>query len=294
MNNLEIRDVSKSFGETQALSDVSLNLMQGKIYGLLGRNGAGKTTLLNIITNKIFPDQGYVILDGQVVFENDIALSQIYMMSEKNYYPPTMRVKQAFKWSKIFYPNFNIEYANNLADKFGLDTSKKIKALSTGYESIFKIIIGLSTEVKYLLLDEPILGLDANHRDMFYRQLLENYNKNPKTIVLSTHLIEEASHVIEDIIIIDQGKIIINESSEELLSKGYSVSGLAMEIDNFIEGKSIIGTETLGGLKTAYVWGKPNKDELSDKIQYAKLDLQKLFIHLTNDGAVIKWELNPH
>lgn len=156
------------------------------------------------------------------------------------------------------------------------------------YESIFKIIIGLSTEVKYLLLDEPILGLDANHRDMFYRQLLENYNKNPKTIVLSTHLIEEASHVIEDIIIIDQGKIIINESSEELLSKGYSVSGLAMEIDNFIEGKSIIGTETLGGLKTAYVWGKPNKDELSDKIQYAKLDLQKLFIHLTNDGAVIK------
>ena len=288
MNNLEIRDVSKSFGETQALSDVSLNLMQGKIYGLLGRNGAGKTTLLNIITNKIFPDQGYVILDGQVVFENDIALSQIYMMSEKNYYPPTMRVKEAFKWSKIFYPNFNIEYANTLAEKFGLDTSKKIKALSTGYESIFKIIIGLSTEVKYLLLDEPILGLDANHRDMFYRQLLENYNKNPKTIVLSTHLIEEASHVIEDIIIIDQGKIIINESSEELLSKGYSVSGLAMEIDNFIEGKSIIGTETLGGLKTAYVWGKPNKDELSDKIQYAKLDLQKLFIHLTNGGGVIK------
>ncbi len=288
MNNLEVSAVSKSFGETQALKDVSIKLVQGKIYGLLGRNGAGKTTLLNIITNKLFPDQGQVLLDGEIVFENDMALSQIYMMTEKDYFPPAMKVSQAFKWGKVFYPNFDIDYAHKLSDRFGLDTNKKIKTLSTGYNSIFKIIIGLSAEVKYLLLDEPVLGLDANHRDMFYRLLIENYNENPKTIVISTHLIEEASHVIEDIIIIDKGKVIINESCEELLSKGYAVSGLTEEIDAFIEGQSIIGTESLGGLKTAYVWGKPDKVELGEKMQSSKLDLQRLFIHLTNKEGVIR------
>ena len=127
MSNIDIKNVSKAFGETQALRDVSIKLDQGKIYGLLGRNGAGKTTLLNVITNKLFPDQGSVLLDGDLVSENDMALSQIYMMTEKNYYPPNMKVKQAFKWSKEFYPNFNIEYANMLADKFALDTKKKTK-----------------------------------------------------------------------------------------------------------------------------------------------------------------------
>jgi ABC-2 type transport system ATP-binding protein len=288
MSNIDIKNVSKAFGETQALRDVSIKLDQGKIYGLLGRNGAGKTTLLNVITNKLFPDQGSVLLDGDLVSENDMALSQIYMMTEKNYYPPNMKVKQAFKWSKEFYPNFNIEYANMLADKFALDTKKKTKNLSTGYNSIFKIIIGLAAEVKYLLFDEPVLGLDANHRDMFYKILIENYTQNPKTIVISTHLIEEAAHVIEDIIIIDKGKVIMDESCEELLSKGYAVSGLGEDVDNFIIEKSIIGTESLGGLKTAYVWGKLDKSELNDKMQSSKLDLQRLFIHLTNERSEIK------
>lgn len=288
MNNLEVRGVSKSFGKTQALTDVSINLVQGKIYGLLGRNGAGKTTLLNVITNKLFPDHGTVLLDGQVVFENDMALSQIYMMTEKNYYPPNMKVYQAFKWSKVFYPNFNIEYALKLSATFALDTNKKIHSLSTGYGSIFKIIVGLAAEVKYLLLDEPVLGLDANHRDLFYKKLIENYTENPKTIVISTHLIEEAAHVIEDIIIINKGEIMISEPCEKLLSKGYAVSGLAKEIDDFTEGISTIGTETLGGLKTAYLWGEPDKNNINSSIQFSQLDLQRLFIHLTNEGGIIR------
>lgn len=288
MSNLEVRGVSKAFGETQALNDVSINLSQGKIYGLLGRNGAGKTTLLNIITNKLFADQGEVLLDGEIVTENDKALGQIYMMTEKNYYPESMRVSQAFKWSKIFYPAFNMEYANLLAAKFGLNTKKKIKDLSTGYGSIFKIIVGLSSEVQYLFLDEPILGLDANHRDMFYKLLIENYSESPRTIMLSTHLIEEASHVIEDIIIIDKGKVIINESCDELLSKGHAVSGIASEIDNYIEGMKVIGAESLGGLKTAYVWGEIDSHRITDRMQASRLDLQRLFIHLTNEGGVKK------
>lgn len=147
------------------------------------------------------------------------------------------------------------------------------------------MIIGLSSEVQYLLFDEPVLGVDANHRDMFYKLLIENYTENPKTIVISTHLIEEISHVIEDIIIIDKGKIIKNESCETLLSQGYAVSGMTSEVDRFIANKSVIGMENLGGLKTAYLWGKLDRGELSEKLEASGLDLQRLFIHLTNERA---------
>ena len=133
----------------------------------------------------------------------------------------------------------------------------------------------------YILLDEPVLGLDANHRDLFYRILIEKYSESPCTIVISTHLIEEVSNVIEDIIIIKQGKIIKNESREALLSQGYTVSGVASIVDAYVAGKDVIGTDQLGGLKTVYVLGKIDQ-KVPEGIEISKLDLQKLFIQLTN------------
>ncbi|MDF2567296.1 MAG: ABC-type multidrug transport system, ATPase component [Oscillospiraceae bacterium] len=282
MNKIEIKGISKQFGNVWALSDIDLNFEENKIYGLLGRNGAGKSTLLNIITNKIFASSGEVRVNGENAIENDHALKNVFLMSEKNYYPNNMKIREIFKWSKEFYPGFDMDYANNLAIKFGLNINKRVKELSTGYSSIFKIIIALSVPVQFILLDEPVLGLDANHRDLFYRLLIENYQQNPRTIVISTHLIEEVSNVIEDIIIIKDGKILKNESVEELLSKGYSVAGSAAAIDDFITGKNVISCDSFGGLKTACVLGKIDKTQIPQGIEVNKLDLQKLFIQLTN------------
>jgi ABC-2 type transport system ATP-binding protein len=116
---------------------------------------------------------------------------------------------------------------------------------------------------------------------MFYRILLETYNANPRTIIISTHLIEEVSSVIEDIVILKKGKIIKNESCETLLSNGYTISGTAAVVDSFVVNKNVIGTDTLGGLKSAYILGKL-EGELPSEIELSKLDLQKLFIQLTN------------
>lgn len=126
-------NVSKNFNKTIALKNVSLTLESNKIYGLMGRNGAGKTTLLNIITNKIFASSGEVLIDGETVVENDHVQGKIFCMSEKNVYPVTMKVKEGIKWTKEFYPNFNVTYAYELAANFKLNTNKKIKELSTGY-----------------------------------------------------------------------------------------------------------------------------------------------------------------
>ncbi len=282
MSGIEVKNVSKSYGTVKALEDVSLTLEQNKIYGLLGRNGAGKTTLLNIITNRIFEDSGEVLIEGEPHKENDKALGKLYMMSESKLYPDGMRIENVFKWTKTFYPDFDQEYAQKTAEKFGLNLKKKTNALSTGYNSIFKLILALSVNTPYVLLDEPVLGLDANHREMFYKLFLERYAEKPFTAVISTHLIEEVSGIIEDVIIIKNGRVISNESCEELLSKGYTVSGTAPKVDSFIKDKQVIGTDTLGGLKTAYILGKA-EENVPEGLELTRLDLQKLFIQLTNE-----------
>ncbi len=283
MNGIEVRNITKTFGQVKALDNVTLTLAEGKIYGLLGRNGAGKSTLLNILTNRIFPDLGEVLVDGLPARENDAAQQKLYMMSEKSYYPDSMRVADAFKCTEAFYGGFSKDYAARLCDLFGLNPRKKVKELSTGYGSIFKLIAALSVPVPYVLLDEPVLGLDANHRELLYRVILETYTQNPRTIVLSTHLIEEISGLIEEVIIIKKGQIIRHQPTEDLLAMGYTVSGPAAQVDAYVKGRESLGEDALGGLKTAYILGQPGGEDLPETLQISKMDLQKLFIRLTNE-----------
>lgn len=133
MNNIEIKNISKSYGNKTVLDNISLTIEEGKIYGLLGCNGAGKTTLLNAITNRTFIDKGEILINGQNIYENDNAISKVYYMTEKNLIPDDMKINDIFKYTKDFYPNFDIEYANILSNKFKLNTNKRIKELSTGY-----------------------------------------------------------------------------------------------------------------------------------------------------------------
>ena len=283
MNRIEINDVTKTFGDTLALNQVSLTFEPHKIYGLLGRNGAGKSTLLNIITNRLFADSGQVTIDGLSSVENDMAQGLLYLMSEKNLYPESMTCNEAFKWTKQFFKDFDLDYALNLAKQFKLNPKKKIRSLSTGYASIFKIIIALSVNTPYVLFDEPVLGLDANHREMFYRLLIEKYSDNPFTAIISTHLIDEIANLLEYVMIIKNGEILVNESCETLLSKGYSVTGAITQVDAFIADKEVIGADVLGGLKTVTIIGSLDKRTVPDGIEITNLDLQKLFIKLTNE-----------
>lgn len=286
MSTIEIKEITKVYGDTRALDNVNLTIEPNKIYGLLGRNGAGKTTLLNLMTNKTFPTKGEITIDGDTVFENDKALNKIFYMMEKNLYPEALKVKEIFKWTKEFYPQFDLDYANSLSEKFELNTNKKIKGLSTGYTSIFKAIVTLASNASVLLFDEPVLGLDANHRDMLYKELISNYSLKPKTIIISTHLIEEVADILEEAIIIKKGNIITKKSVEELLGSAYTVSGQSAKVDKYLNGKEYIGEESIGGFKIATVLeSNENKNvELANELdlEFGKVELQKLFISLTN------------
>lgn len=287
---IKISNLSKDYGKHRVLDNVSLNIEKNKIYGLLGRNGSGKTTLLNLITNRIFPSEGSIKIDEDDVIENSSAIEKIYFMTEQDLYPEAMKVKDLFKWTKEFYKSFDMDYALNLSKKFRLNINKKFKELSTGYSSICKIIITLSSGAEILLFDEPVLGLDANHRDMFYKELVENYINEPKTIILSTHIIEEVSEILEKVIIIKNGKVLGDKEVESLLGEAYLVSGSSEKVEEYIEDKKCINIDSIAGFKAATIIGKitdENKIQIRElKLETSKVELQKLFIHLTGEGEV--------
>lgn len=170
-----------------------------------------------------------------------------------------------------------------MANIFELDLNQKFGKLSTGYRTIFKLIVSLCVPVKYVFLDEPVLGLDANHRELFYRELVDNYVKTGKTFVISTHLIEEIANSLEHVFVIRDGQIIVDGDVEDVLENAYLISGPVKEVEQYTSGLNVIGQETLGNIQGNYVFGELDSERiLPDTVTVEKMDLQKLFINLTN------------
>lgn len=283
---LETKNINKSYGSVKALQNFSVKLEENKIYGLLGRNGAGKTTFLNLISSRIFAESGEILMLGQNAVENGEIMPKICYIPEKNYFIPTMRVSEILKNAATFFENFDFEYAKELCSKFGIDPRKKYKALSRGYESIIRVIIGLSSRAPLTIFDEPVLGLDAAVRDLFYRELIEDYTEHPRTYVISTHLIEESADVFEEAIIIKDGVLIEQLNVEELKERAHYISGKAENVDKAVKGMNVLQSEMIGNVKICSVFEALSGEVLeklsSNNVDISPIPFQKLFIYLTN------------
>lgn len=286
MNAIQIKNITKRYHDVTALDNVSFSFEHGKIYGFLGRNGAGKSTLINIIANRIFADGGEVIIDDMPAKENMDVHEKIFCMSEVDLYDISLKIKDHFKWIDRFYDSFDMDMALQIAAKFNLDINKKFKQLSKGYQTIFKLTVAMALHVPYVIFDEPVLGLDANHRELFYNLLLKDYESNERTIIIATHLIEEVANIIEEVVLIDDGKVLLQESVETLLETGYCVSGMAQEVDAYCKDKDVMGYDELGGLKLAYVLGNKTPVPQGSNIQISAMNLQKMFVKLTEKGGI--------
>ena len=282
LSTIEIRDLTKNYGKTTALDNVSVTFKENCIYGLLGRNGAGKSTLLNIISGRTFADSGEVIIDGVNAISNDSALGKVHLMSEQLLYNPSLKVKDMFKTASFYYPDFDTEYAMKLCSEYELDTNRKLHKLSTGYRTIAKAVNALACGAPIVFFDEPVLGLDANHRDLFYKHVVNRYSERPATFVISTHLIEETAGIIERAVVIKKGELLFDKDVEEVRSMGYSVSGKSADVDSFANGKELMGEDVIGGLKTVYIKGRLGEAELPEGLTAEPMNLQNIFIHLTN------------
>ncbi|GAA0835718.1 ABC transporter ATP-binding protein [Paenibacillus glucanolyticus] len=287
---IEVRNLTKEYKDTTAVDHVSFRIEENKIYGLLGRNGAGKTTIMQMITAQLFSTSGEVRVFGEHPYENKKVIQQICFIKEGQKYPDLFTVKDVMVTAASVYPNWDAEYAKALIEVFRLPMKRLIKRLSRGMLSSVGIIVGLASRAPITIFDEPYLGLDAVARELFYDHLIEDYTENPRTIILSTHLIDEVSRLLEHIIVIDSGKILLDTDTDELRGRTHNVIGHQSAVESFIKGRDVIHLESLGSTLSATVMGR-TETEVKQAAEQAGLEtapvsLQQLIVHLTKNGKV--------
>jgi ABC-2 type transport system ATP-binding protein len=285
---VEVRDLTVRYGGQAAIEGLSFTLEAGKIYGLLGRNGAGKTTLLSVLAAFRRATEGEVLVDGENPFEHSRLTRDICFVRDRIDAEDTDRVRRALEFARALRPNWDQAYAEKLMDVFSLAPKKKVSALSRGMKSALAITIGLAARAPLTILDEAFLGLDAPSRYAFYDELLADYLAHPRTILLSTHLIDEVAPLFEDVVIIDAGRLVLHENVETLRSRGAAVVGPAETVDRFAEGLTVLSEQRLGPTKSVTVLGHLGPERrLAAQALDLHLDpvgLQDLFVHLTRKG----------
>lgn len=209
---VEVNRLTKSYGNVTAVQDVSFSMESNKIYGLLGRNGAGKTTIMHMLTSQLFATSGGLKVFEEHPYENRRVLNQICFIKESQKYPDIFRVADVLDLAEKIYPNWDHGLANTLINDFQLPLKRRMKKLSRGMLSAVGIIIGLASRAPLTIFDEPYLGLDAVARSLFYDRLIEDYGSHPRTIILSTHLIDEISEVLEHVMVLDNGKLVLTKT----------------------------------------------------------------------------------
>ncbi len=287
---LKAEGLCKSYGTHQVLHNLDLELLPGKIYGLIGRNGAGKTTLLGILTAQNTKDSGSVTYDGEPVWENQRALDHICFSRELQ---PTLfsgqnnlKVRHYLRSAAIFYPNWDREYAQRLLEEFKLEPKKKICQLSKGQMSMVTILIALASRAPLTILDEPAAGLDVVMRERFYQLLLEDFAQTGRTFVVSTHIIEEAASVFEQVIILDQGRIVENAPTDELVEQFRYLSGRDDVVDQACAGLEVLSVRQMGRRKTAAVRGSAAQLKAAQEadVDVSPMNLQNVFVALCGHG----------
>lgn len=250
-----VTGVSKRFGDFTAVDDVSFTVRENTIYGLLGRNGAGKSTIMRMIAGQALPSSGSLRVFGAEPFENDEITQRICFAAENQVYPDIFRVRDVLAAGRLLYPGWDQAYAEELMEVFNLPTKRQVKKLSRGMRSAVGIVVGLASRAPLTIFDEPYLGLDATSRQLFYDRLIADYAENPRTILLSTHLIDEVSELIEHVLVIDRGRLVIDQEAELLRGRAISVSGPSELVDKFSYAMTRIHEETMLGQSRVTVLG---------------------------------------
>jgi ABC-2 type transport system ATP-binding protein len=248
-----VQDVTMRFREHTALDDVSASFEQDSITGLLGRNGAGKTTLMQLLTGHRVPTRGRVEVFGADPYENDRVLRGICFVKEGQRYPDHFRVRDALAAAAMLFPGWDADLAASLLVDFDLPANRPVKKLSRGMNSAVGIIIGLASRAPLTLFDEPYLGLDAVARQLFYDRLLADYAEHPRTVVLSTHLIEEIASLLERVLLIDRGRVLLDADTESLRNSAVTVTGPGEKVAAFARRHELLHSESLGGHSRAVV-----------------------------------------
>jgi ABC-2 type transport system ATP-binding protein len=221
---IEARGLRKAFGTTVALDGIDLHVEPGRILGLIGPNGAGKTTALNAILG-LTPYQGALRVLGRDPWtERDQLMRDVCFIADVAVLPRWMRVAHALDYLAGVHPRFDRAKAEGFLAKTAIRRSSKIRELSKGMVAQVHLALIMAIDAKLLVLDEPTLGLDILYRKQFYDSLLNDFFDRSRTIVLTTHQVDEIQHVLTDLMFINRGRIVLSCSMEELEARYQEVT----------------------------------------------------------------------
>jgi ABC-2 type transport system ATP-binding protein len=280
--------LGRRYRDQAALEDVSLTVEPGTVTGLLGRNGAGKTTLMRIVTGLEFPTSGSIRVFGEAPAENEAVLRRMVFVREDQAYPD-LRVSHVIRVASWFYPNWNGELARQLVTDFDLPMQRRIRKLSRGMRSAVGIVIGLAARAELTLFDEPYAGLDAVARQLFYDRLLADFAEHPRTVVLSTHLIDEVADLLEHVVMLDRGRVVLDAPADDVRGTAMTVSGAATAVEEFVADRPVWHRQRLGARATVTVAGPlgavAQARARALHLSLEPLSLQQLLVHAVGSSA---------
>ncbi|KQP54518.1 ABC transporter ATP-binding protein [Agreia sp. Leaf283] len=281
---VEASHLTRRFGDTTAVDDISFSVQKNTIHGLLGRNGAGKTTLMQLLTGQDFATRGDIRVFGENPVENSGVLKNVCFIKESQRYPDDFKPRHVFTSAPWFFPNWDAAFADRLIADFRLPLNRRIKKLSRGQLSAIGVIVGLASRAPLTFFDEPYLGLDAVARQIFYDRLLEDYGDHPRTVILSTHLIDEVSNLLEHVLVIDEGRLLIDDDAETLRGSATTVVGTRQGVDAFVADREVLHRDGIGGLASVTVGRLSPQDRARASemgLELSPVSLQQLVVRLT-------------
>lgn len=288
------QDISKIYKHSKdnktALNNLSFSLTENKIYGLIGSNGAGKTTLLRLIANHILPSSGQITFNNTRIVEDGNIQQDICFMADQEPLFNLYNIKTLFEIASSFYTNWDHDYAKKLVNVFGLNINKKYSKMSKGEKGKANIIIALASKSKITILDETYVSLDAPSRRQFFDLLIEDYTEFPRTIIISTHYIDEVSNIFEEIILINAGQILLQEPKNDLEEKSLTILGDKKLGENLLQDVNIIHRESFGGKCAFSIYdtlSEAHRKQLNEHdFQISITPVEKWFVHMISEGGI--------
>lgn len=287
---IEIKNLTYGYKHTPVLTDFNLIETEPSIIALWGRNGAGKTTLMSLVAGHYKPNEGSIKILGEEPYNNLNVLENICYIQENHPFGHNWRINDLLKYGRYFHPNWDQQFAEHLVQVFELPKNKKITKFSKGMKTAVQIILGLASNAKITVLDEPTNGLDAVKRKQFYDALMESYEENPRLILLSTHHIEEIQPLCETIVVVNDGNVLFHEQMEVMREKGVILSGNIDSIEEVTKNISILESSKISSTQKVMIdelytndWKKTAEDH---HLTIEKATLQDYLINKTKNKEV--------
>ncbi|GEL09009.1 ATP-binding cassette domain-containing protein [Salisediminibacterium halotolerans] len=288
---VKFNNVTKKFGPREAdlaLDNITFETARHTINGVVGRNGSGKTTLMQVIAGFKRPSSGTVEVFGVRPFNNLTVSANSIFVDDEMSFPSSLQLNEILHTAATFYPNWSASVAQDLMQSFRLPGDARHQELSKGMKSSFHAVIGLASRCPITLFDEPTVGMDETVRQEFYHWLKREYNSVPRTIFLSSHHISEIDELLEDILMMDQGRLLLNRPVADIRHHVLKVSGDARSVEAYLGGKTELYREKLpdGSVFAAVYTESPQaEDAESFSVDIEQVTLQEAVRYLSRTAA---------